>query len=51
MTSAWAISCSFFSILSVTCSPISRALAPGHSARTTMTLKVKGGSSDWPSRV
>lgn len=21
----------------------------GHSARTTITLKVKGGSSDWPS--
>jgi hypothetical protein len=34
---------------SVTCSSTSRAEAPGQSVRTTITLKVKGGSSDWPS--
>jgi hypothetical protein len=42
-------SCSFFSMRSVTCSSTSRADAPDHSVRTTITLKVKGGSSDWPS--
>jgi hypothetical protein len=33
----------------VTCSVISAAVAPGHAVRTTMTLNVNGGSSDWPS--
>jgi hypothetical protein len=38
----------FFSIRSVTCCATSSAVAPGHTVRTTIALKVKGGSSDWP---
>jgi len=41
-----AISC--FSIRSVTCCATWSAVAPGHSVRTTIALKVNGGSSDWP---
>ena len=44
-------SCSFFSSLSVTCCSTSCALAPGKVARTSITLNVNGGSSDWPSLV
>jgi hypothetical protein len=37
-----------FSMRSVTCCATSSAVAPGHTVRTTIALKVKGGSSDWP---
>ena len=36
------------SMRSVTCRATSSAVAPGHSVRTTIALKVNGGSSDWP---
>jgi hypothetical protein len=39
---------SCFSMRSVTWVETSSAVAPGQSVRTTITLKVKGGSSDWP---
>jgi hypothetical protein len=39
-----------FSMRSVTCFDTSSAVAPGHSVRTTIALKVNGGSSLWPSR-
>jgi hypothetical protein len=35
--------------LSVTCSAIWWALAPGQKAWTTIARKVNGGSSSWPS--
>ena len=50
MNSYCPVSISFFSTRSVTCSATSSAVAPGHIVRTTMILKVNGGSSDWPSR-
>src|ERR1700722_13584749 len=39
---------SAFSIGSVTCRETCSAVAPGQSVRTTIALKVNGGSSDWP---
>ncbi len=39
---------SAFSMRSVTCLDTSSAVAPGHTVRTTIALKVNGGSSDWP---
>ena len=48
MNSYLPVSISFFSMRSVTWRETSSAVAPGHSVRTTMALKVKGGSSDWP---
>ena len=39
---------SAFSMRSVTCFETSSAVAPGHTVRTTIALKVNGGSSDWP---
>ena len=42
---------SAFSTRSVTWVETSCAVAPGHSVRTTIALKVNGGSSDCPSRV
>jgi hypothetical protein len=50
MNSYSPVSISFFSMRSVTCLPTSSAVAPGQKVRTTMILKVKGGSSDWPRR-
>src|SRR3546814_8590608 len=35
----------------LTCRATSSAVAPGHSVRITIALKVNGGSSDWPRRV
>src|SRR5437867_306915 len=49
MMSVCGASCSVFSILSVTCSAICCALAPGQNACTTIARKVNGGSSSWPS--
>ena len=46
--SAYGTSCSVFSSLSVTCSAICWALAPGQKACTTIALNVNGGSSSWP---
>ena len=48
MNSYLPVSISFFSMRSVTWRETSSAVAPGHSVRTTIALKVKGGSSDWP---
>ena len=48
MNSYWPVVISCFSMRSVTCRETSSALAPGHSVRTTIALKVNGGSSDWP---
>jgi hypothetical protein len=48
--SIYGVSCSFFSILSVSCCSTWRAVAPGQKVRMTMILKVKGGSSAWLSR-
>ena len=48
-TSTQGVSVSFFSMSSVNCCSTCRALAPGHKVRTTMTLKVKSGSSARPS--
>ncbi|MCY1437552.1 hypothetical protein D9M71_537180 [compost metagenome] len=45
------VSISFFSMRSVTWRATSSALAPGQLVRTTMALKVKGGSSLCPSLV
>ncbi|MNT87621.1 hypothetical protein D3C72_2280630 [compost metagenome] len=45
------VSISFFSMRSVTWRATSSALAPGQLVRTTMALKVNGGSSLWPSLV
>ena len=39
---------SAFSSGSVTCRETCSAVAPGHNVRTTIALKVNGGSSDWP---
>src|SRR3546814_9404255 len=35
----------------LTCRATSSAVAPGHSVRIIIALKVNGGSSDWPRRV
>src|SRR3546814_14471612 len=51
MNSYSPVSINFFSIRSVTCRATSSAVAPGHSVRITIALKVNGGSSDWPRRV
>jgi hypothetical protein len=48
-TSTQGVPDSFFSMRSVSFSSTSRASAPGQSVRTTMTLKVKSGSSARPS--
>jgi hypothetical protein len=48
-TSTQGVSASFFSMRSVSCCSTCCALAPGHRVRTTMTLKVKSGSSARPS--
>lgn len=45
----YGVSCSFFSIRSVTCLSTCSAVAPGHRVRTTMARNVKSGSSRWPS--
>ena len=42
------VSINSFSMRSVICRDTSCAVAPGHRVRTTMTLNVNGGSSDWP---
>ncbi len=39
---------SAFSMRSVTSRETCSAVAPGHRVRTTIALKVNGGSSDWP---
>src|SRR5690606_30769615 len=49
MNSYSPVSISFFSIRSVTWRATSSAVAPGHRVRTTMALKVNGGSSERPS--
>ncbi len=48
-TSTHGVSASFFSMRSVSCCSTCAAEAPGHRVRTTMTLKVKSGSSARPS--
>ena len=50
MNSYSPVSISFFSMRSVTWRETSSAVAPGQKVRTTMILKVKGGSSDCPRR-
>jgi hypothetical protein len=47
--SYWPVVITAFSMRSVTCFETSSAVAPGQTVRTTIALKVNGGSSDWPS--